>query len=51
METVKHQNKIYFELKARELLEKRDHDEVSQALGHILLDYLNMKVSDVLPSP
>jgi len=37
-------------MKARELLEKRD-DEISLAMAKMLLKNLNLKISDVMPSP
>jgi hypothetical protein len=37
-------------MKARELLEKRE-DEISFAMAKMLLKNLNLKISDVLPSP
>lgn len=37
-------------MKARELLEKRE-DEFSFAMAKMLLKNLNLKISDVLPSP
>ena len=50
-EVTRQQNKIYYEMKARELLEKRDQDDVGFALAKILLKNLNMKIEDFLPSP
>lgn len=49
-EAAHQQNKIYYEMKARELLEKRE-DEISFAMAKMLLKNLNLKISDVLPSP
>ena len=37
-------------MKARELLEKRE-DEISFAMAKMLLKNLNLKISDVIPSP
>jgi hypothetical protein len=47
---VRQQNKIYYELKARELLEKKD-DEISLAMAKMLLKNLNKRVEDMMPSP
>jgi hypothetical protein len=49
-DSVRQQNKIYYELKARELLEKRD-DEISLAMAKMLLKNLNKRVEDMMPSP
>jgi hypothetical protein len=40
------QNKHYYEMRAVELLDKKD-DEISQAMAWMLLKELNMRVEDM----
>lgn len=48
---VKHQNKIYFENKARELLERRKEDSLSFAAANLLFKNLNLDMANFLTSP
>ena len=48
---VKNQNKIYFENKARELLERRKEDNLSLAAANLLFKSLNTKMENFLTSP
>jgi hypothetical protein len=48
---VKLQNKIYFENKARELLERRKEDSLSLAAANLLFKNLNLKMENFLTSP
>ena len=48
---VKQQNKIYFESKARELLDRRKEDNLSFAAANLLFKSLNMKMENFLTSP
>ena len=48
---VKNQNKIYFETKARELLERRKEDNLSLAAANLLFKSLNLKIENFLTSP
>ena len=50
-EEVKQQNKVYFESKARELLERRKEDGVSLAAANLLFKSLNLKIENFLNSP
>lgn len=49
--SVKQQNKIYFESKARELLERRKEDNLSLASANLLFKSLNLKMENFLTSP
>ena len=49
--SVKLQNKIYFENKARELLERRKEDSLSFAAANLLFKNLNLKMENFLTSP
>jgi len=48
---VKSQNKVYFESKARELLDRRKEDNLSLAAANLLFKSLNMKMENYLSSP
>lgn len=48
---VKLQNKIYFENKARDLLERRKEDSLSLAAANLLFKNLNLKIENFLTSP
>jgi hypothetical protein len=48
---VKSHNKVYFESKARELLERRKDDNISLASANLLFKSLNMKMEHFLTSP
>ena len=48
---VKNQNKVYFESKAKELLERRKEDNLSLACANLLFKSLNMKMENYLSSP
>lgn len=52
-EAVKRQNKLYYEMNARTLIDKRDreNDKVSRALATILLREKNMDEREFVPSP
>lgn len=50
-DAVKSQNKIYFEMKAREYLSKSEEDDLAFAMAKMLCESLNLKVEDFLPSP
>lgn len=51
IELVKSQNKVYFENKAKELLERRKEDNLSYAAANLLFKSLNMKIENYLTSP
>ena len=48
---VKSSNKVYFESKAREFLERRKEDNISLASANLLFKSLNMKMEHFLTSP
>ena len=48
---VKMQNKVYFESKARELLDRRKDDNLSLAAANLLFKSLNLKMENFLTSP
>lgn len=49
--TVKAQNKIFYEAKARELLDKRKSDSLSLASANLLFKSLNMKPESIIAAP
>ena len=49
--SVRDQNKVYFENKARELLERRKEDNLSYAAANLLFKSLNLKIENFLTSP
>lgn len=48
---IKGQNKVYFESKAREFLERRKDDNISLASANLLFKSLNMKMENFITSP
>ena len=48
---VKSNNKVYFESKAKDLLERRKGDNISLASANLLFKSLNMKMEHYLTSP
>ena len=51
IESVKNESEIYFEAKARELLERRKDDSLSLAAANLLFKSLNLKMENFLNSP
>lgn len=51
IDAVEYENKVYFENKARELLDKRKEDSLSFAAANLLFKSLNMKMEHYLNSP
>jgi hypothetical protein len=49
--SVKSHNKVYFESKARELLERRKDDNLSLATAKLLVQSLNLKMENFINSP
>lgn len=49
--SVKQESKVYFEAKARELLERRKDDSLSLAAANLLFKSLNLKMENFLNSP
>ena len=51
IQLMKQQNKIYFENKARELLDRRKTDNLSLAFANLLFKSLNLRIENFLNSP
>ena len=51
IDDVMQHNKVYFETKALDLLDKRKDDNISLASANLLFKSLNMKMENFLNSP